>query len=343
MSYFITRKETPTKAELKAMQLAAQREEEEEEVEAGPEQNGAGAEMAEFEQARHACDAAVTAKTVETMQKLRLALKKRGTHGIITLGRKFKSMDDDNSGSLDYMEFKKAMKEMEFNEGETQALFRFFDRDCNGFLSYDEFITGLRGSLNERRQELVFMAFKVLDKSGDGIVDVQDLVGRYDASKHPDVLNGTKTKLEVLREFMDVFDGGEKDGIITPEEFAQYYSSVSANIDSDDYFELMIRNAWHISGGEGWCENTTCTRVLVTHEDGTQTVEEIKNDFDIAKDDEVAMKKNLADQGIHAAALDTTGKVDKPTPTPPSDKSRRSSRSDLQDNRARMTQSSITF
>jgi hypothetical protein len=38
----------------------------------------------------------------------------------------------------------------------------------------------------------------------------------------------------------------------------------------------MIRNAWHISGGEGWCENTTNLRVLVTHSDGRQTVEEIK-------------------------------------------------------------------
>lgn len=45
-------------------------------------------------------DAAVTAKTVDAMQKLKLILKKRGTHGIITLGRKFKAMDDDNSGSL---------------------------------------------------------------------------------------------------------------------------------------------------------------------------------------------------------------------------------------------------
>ena len=125
---------------------------------------------------------------------------------------------------LDYSEFRKAMKEMEFNESETQALFRFFDRDCNGYISHDEFITGLRGTLNDRRRNLVFMAFKVLDKSGDGIVEVQDLVGRYDASQHPDVLSGKKTKMEVIREFMDVFDGGEKDGIITPTEFAQYYS-----------------------------------------------------------------------------------------------------------------------
>ena len=38
---------------------------------------------------------------------------------------------------------------------------------------------------------------------------------------------------------------------------------MSASIDLDDYFELMIRNAWHIPGGEGWCANTANKRVLV--------------------------------------------------------------------------------
>ena len=36
-----------------------------------------------------------------------------------------------------------------------------------------------------------------------------------------------------------------------------YYNNVSASIDNDDYFELMIRNAWHISGGEGWYIHAT--------------------------------------------------------------------------------------
>ena len=79
------------------------------------------------------------------------------------------------------------------------------------------------------------------------------------------------------REFLDTFDvGGVKDGKVTPEEFCNYYANVSASIDNDDYFELMIRNAWHISGGEGWCTNTSNRRVLVTHTDGRQTVEEVK-------------------------------------------------------------------
>jgi hypothetical protein len=54
------------------------------------------------------------------------------------------------------------------------------------------------------------------------------------------------------------FDGslGLKTKIITPDRFAAYYANVSASIDDDDYFELMIRNVWHLSGGEGQCAPT---------------------------------------------------------------------------------------
>jgi hypothetical protein len=50
-------------------------------------------------------------------------------------------------------------------------------------------------------------------------------------------------------------------------------------VQEDDYFELMMRNCWHISGGSGWSENTTNRRVLVTRRDGTQTVEEVPDDL----------------------------------------------------------------
>lgn len=77
-------------------------------------------------------------------------------------------------------------------------------------------------------------------------------------------------------EFLSTFDTIDADGVVTPSEFVKYYSNVSSSIDDDDYFELVIRNAWHISGGIGWAANTTCRRVLVIHNDGRQTIEEVK-------------------------------------------------------------------
>ena len=33
------------------------------------------------------------------------------------------------------------------------------------------------------------------------------------------------------------------------DEFCDYYTDLSAGIDDDEYFEMMMRNLWHISGG----------------------------------------------------------------------------------------------
>ena len=72
---------------------------------------------------------------------------------------------------------------------------------------------------------------------------------------------------------MTVWETHKRDGIVTIEEFEDYYKDLSASIDNDDYFELMIRNAWHLAGGEGQYENTTIKRELVTDADGHQHVE----------------------------------------------------------------------
>merc|ERR1712107_859111 len=92
-------------------------------------------------------------------------------------------------------------------------------------------------------------------------------------------MGGKMTHEDAVAEFMEQWDTLKKDGVVTVEEFEEYYRDVSASIDTDDYFELMMRNAWHISGGEGALENTTCRRFLVVHSDGSQEVVEIKDDL----------------------------------------------------------------
>ena len=121
---------------------------------------------------------------------------------------------------------------------------------------------------------------------------------------------------QVLREFLDTFDvGGEKDGKVTRNEFENYYKNISASIDNDDYFELMMRNAWHISGGEGWCANSSNKRVLVTDSQGKQSVVEIKNDLGLdlieePKEREAEMIKRLKKQGVDVAKIDTGGSTE---------------------------------
>ena len=205
--------------------------------------------------------------------------------GLSSLAKKFIIIDSDKSGFMSYNEFRKGCKlcQLELTERQLKHLFRIFDKDNSGEISYDEFLVGVRGEMNERRKQMVLLAFQVLDKDKSGQIDIDDMRTMYDVSTHPDILNFNdinpetgeaydvqdKEELlkakqdEILTELINHFDGGEysakttKDGIVTAEEFIKYYENVSASIDSDDYFELMIRNAWHISGGTGWSANSS--------------------------------------------------------------------------------------
>ena len=81
-----------------------------------------------------------------------------------------------------------------------------------------------------------------------------------------DVKAGKKTADEILQDFVETFeahratasnDGISKkgDGKVTLNEFIDYYSNVSASIDNDEYFQLMIVNAWNLNNvnyGKGW-------------------------------------------------------------------------------------------
>mmetsp|Transcript_47795 Transcript_47795/g.89051 ORF Transcript_47795/g.89051 Transcript_47795/m.89051 type:complete len:326 (+) Transcript_47795:62-1039(+) len=261
-------------------------------------------------------------KVKTLMDKLRAELFRRGATGMAGLARKFRIIDDSGDGNLDEVEFAKCMKEQKLGlePEEVKTIFKFFDEDASGTITYDEFLFGVRGEMNTRREQMVLLAFDVMDKDSSGLLDLDDITEAYNTDGNPDVLSGKKTKAQVLREFLDTFDGGEKDGKVYPNEFKRYYANLSASIDDDDYFELMIRNAWHIPGGEGWCANTANKRVLVTHKDGTQTVECINNDLGLDLSDPQAIAANLRAQGVECGddAVQTVGKLedDKANKTP---------------------------
>ena len=52
----------------------------------------------------------------------------------------------------------------------------------------------IRGDLNDYRRGLVERAFQKLDRDCNGVIEVQDIVGIYNAKKHPAVVEGRKTE-----------------------------------------------------------------------------------------------------------------------------------------------------
>lgn len=202
----------------------------------------------------------------DLVERLRQKLASRGARGIIGLGKQFRIMDDNNSRSLDLYEFTKAMKDymLGFNDSEIKGLYSYFDSDRSGSVDYDEFLRALRGPMNAFRKKLVAQAYNKLDKDRSGYIDINDIKGVYSAKTHPDVLNGKKTEEQILLEFLETFEthhslrnNGAPDHIVTKEEFEEYYNNISASVDNDQYFELMMNNAWKINDGDrnygkGW-------------------------------------------------------------------------------------------
>lgn len=144
---------------------------------------------------------------------------------------------------------------MGISDANIPVLFSYFDSNRDGCLNIDEFMTALRGDLNEKRLALVQQAFFKLDKDNSGVLEINDLRSSYNAAKHPDVLCNKKTTDQVLVEFLETFEthhnilnGTAADGRVTMDEFIEYYRNISASIDNDIYFAQIMNNSWNLRG-----------------------------------------------------------------------------------------------
>jgi len=102
--------------------------------------------------------------------------------------------------------------------------------------------------MSKARKDIIGDAFNKLDKTGDQVITIEDLKGVYNVKMHPKYQNGEMTEEQIFRKFLNTFEVGsaEVDGTITRDEFMNYYAGVSASIDNDAYFLLMMKNAYKL-------------------------------------------------------------------------------------------------
>ena len=187
-------------------------------------------------------------EVLDILEHVREALKNRGTKTIAGLGRTFRQLDSfDGNKKVDKQEFKEGLREngADLDDREVSILLDFFDTDKDGKINFDEFLVGIRGKLNPRRKAIVEKAFLKFNKNDeDDWIDAEDLKQCFDVTMHPKYQSGEMTKEEIFDEYLANMGDKNRDGKITKDEWFDYYAAVSANIDNDDHFFMLMRNAW---------------------------------------------------------------------------------------------------
>ncbi|KAK3742358.1 hypothetical protein QZH41_020501 [Actinostola sp. cb2023] len=186
----------------------------------------------------------VMASNVKTIEELvetvRQACLKRGASGIKGFGRynmsgrtvwylqwTFRIFDDDHSNSLNKDEFITGLQDygIDLSKDEMARLFDEFDTDGSGTLKFDEFLIHLRVVVPLHRSE----------------------TSVYNCRSHPKYKSGEWDEIKVFECFLKNYDSpSNPDYKVTYDEFINYYSGVSANVDNDAFFDLMMRQAWKI-------------------------------------------------------------------------------------------------
>lgn len=205
---------------------------------------------------------------------MRQRLEAGGTSALANLLQYFKNADVDQSGELDLNEFVKGLLKLGLlkTRAECQSVFKYYDVDESGNINISEFMDAFRGKLPEHRRQVVHEAFAQLDRDGNGVLNIEDLKRVYKTYAHPDVKAGVRSEEEVLGEFLSVFDTIHADGSVGLAEFEQYYEGLSMLIKSDEYFESMLRNTWHLPGAGGG----HCLRLHIAYEEQDPRTKEWK-------------------------------------------------------------------
>jgi calcyphosin len=69
----------------------------------------------------------------------------------------------------------------------------------------------------------------------------------YNVSNNPKYVGGVETKEEILKAFIDHFEEHHhKNSCITNEDFENYYAALSASVEDDTYFDLVIRQVYKL-------------------------------------------------------------------------------------------------
>ncbi|CAK9098646.1 Crustacean calcium-binding protein 23 (CCBP-23) [Durusdinium trenchii] len=161
------------------------------------------------------------------------------------------SQDAEGNADLEPWQFSEAINKFGvfLDDRAMATLLRAFDTSGNGKINYREFMTGLRGPMNERRHAIVARAWDVVTQSlASDEVRPDDVVGKVvTADRHPQVEAGQATASEIEAHHIQGLGAwATVDGRVDQRAFFNHFTDVSSAVDSDDIFVSMIEKQFGV-------------------------------------------------------------------------------------------------
>ena len=197
----------------------------------------------------------------EALSLLTNKLFDRGLRGILYLYSQFLSLCPDLN-KISFSDFILVLKIQHLNIdiNSCKKIFNMFSilQGEKSFLDFYSFMRTYKKELNEYKLNIVEEVFSKIDIKGENKINLNELKMKYDASRHPDVLNGKFSEEEKIMEFLDCFElcynilkldsemkSEENKDYVDFEMFANFYEYVSFIYPKDKDFEYVIRSTWN--------------------------------------------------------------------------------------------------
>ena len=188
---------------------------------------------------------------------IRILRSKINTNNGITyysLAHHLKSSEDKTTNTTNLETLLSTIKllQLDINPDNIINFYACLDYTQSGKVSTDEILRVIVGEISERRKISIISKFGEMDKNKTGYLPILFLKKVYNAKFHPDCFLRKKPENEVLDEFMFTFEvfcylkGLAADQEISYKDFVEYYSPISASIESDNYFDDILLGAWNI-------------------------------------------------------------------------------------------------
>ena len=236
-------------------------------------------------------------KENESLVKFRKLLVSLGTKSIFRFQKMLSIYDRDNSGFISFENFYTIFQSnyIEIPLVDIKSIFGLFDNNNNEKqinsaseykIKYDLLLKSIIGNISIKRRALIQKVFDSFNKDKNGKILISDMKNRFNPSRHPDVLKGSKTENKILGEFLDFLEifreyynnlhGGYTFNIGF-QEFLEFYSEISLSIEDDKDFENLLINCWDLELIEQKDKMNDNNKEQIDNIEGNNTYKKVQN------------------------------------------------------------------